>query len=183
MAGQNDVETNYTTVYNDEENTRIIAEMTAKMIGERQDGPAYGNKGNLVSDLRQKGYYAGMEKYPNITVVENSPPTGDPPTGMKAAQDLIAANPDLKAIHCISDAVTLAVYQAVKTAGKEGGSSSPAMTSNDDALKAVESGQFTSSSDRRDRKRPAIGTSRWRSNWPAACARRKRYLILLRTLL
>ena len=144
MAGQVDVETNYTTVYNDEENTRIIAEMTAKMIGEEgKTALLYGNKGNLVSDLRQKGYYAGMEKYPNITVVEQ-PTNWDPPTGMKAAQDLIAANPDLKAIHCISDAVTLAAYQAVKTAGKEGEIIVTSYDGNDDALKAVESGQFTS---------------------------------------
>lgn len=143
MAGQVDVDTNYSTVYNDVENTRIVAEMTAKLIGESgKTALLYGNKGNLVSDLRQQGYYMGMDKYPDITVVEQ-PTNWDPPTGMKAAQDLIAANPDLKAIHCVSDAVTLAVYQAVKTAGRE----DIIITSydgNDDALKAVEAGQFKS---------------------------------------
>lgn len=143
MAGQVDVDTNYTTVYNDVENTRIVAEMTAKLIGESgKTALLYGNKGNLVSDLRQQGYYMGMDKYPNITVVEQ-PTNWDPPTGMKAAQDLIAANPDLKAIHCVSDAVTLAVYQAAKTAGRD----DIIITSydgNEDALKAVEAGQFMS---------------------------------------
>lgn len=145
MAGKVDgVDTNYTTVYNDEENTRIVAEMTAKLIGEEgKTALLYGNKGNLVSDLRQAGYYEGMDKYPNITVVEQ-PTNWDPPTGMKAAQDLIAANPDLKAIHCVSDAVTLAVYQAVKTAGKEGEILITSYDGNEDALKAVENGQFTS---------------------------------------
>lgn len=144
MAGKVDVDTNYTTVYNDLENTRIVAEMTAKMIGEEgKVALLYGNKGNLVSDLRQQGYHDGMKKYPKITVVEQ-PTNWDPATGMKAAQDLIAANPDLKAIHCVSDAVTLAAYQAVKTAGKEDQIMVTSYDGNPDALKAVEAGQFVS---------------------------------------
>ena len=144
MAGQVDVDTNYSTVYNDQENTRIIAEMTAKAIGEEgKTALLYGNKGNLVSDLRQQGYYEGMDKYPNITVVEQ-PTNWDPPTGMKAAQDLIAANPDLKAIHCVSGAVTLAVYQAVKTAGLEDQIMITSYDGNSDELIAVKDGQFYS---------------------------------------
>lgn len=144
MAGKVDIDTNYTTVYNDLENTRIIAEMTAKMIGEEGTvALLYGNKGNLVSDLRQQGYYEGIDKYPGITVVEQAT-NWDAPTGMKAAQDILAANPDLKAIHCVSDAVTLAVYQAVKTAGKEGEILITSYDGNEDALKAVEAGQFVS---------------------------------------
>ena len=144
MAGQVDVDTNYSTVYNDKENTRIIAEMTAKAIGEQgKTALLYGNKGNLVSDLRQEGYYEGMEKYPNIAVVEQ-PTNWDPPTGMKTAQDLIAANPDLKAIHCVSGAVTLAVYQAVKTAGKEKDILITSYDGNADELTAVKNGQFYS---------------------------------------
>ncbi len=143
MAGQVDIDTNYSTVYNDQENTRIIAEMTAKLIGEEgKTALLYGNKGNLVSDLRQTGYYEGMDKYPNITVIEQ-PTNWDAPTGMKVTQDLLAANPDLKAIHCVSGPVTLAVYQAVKTAGRE----DIIITSYDgnaDELTAVADGQFYS---------------------------------------
>ena len=143
-CGQVDVDTNSSTVYNDQENTRIIAEMTAKAIGEEgKTALLYGNKGNLVSDLRQQGYYEGMDKYPNITVVEQ-PTNWDPPTGMKAAQDLIAANPDLKAIHCVSGAVTLAVYQAVKTAGLEDQIMITSYDGNSDELIAVKDGQFYS---------------------------------------
>ena len=143
MAGQVDIDTNYSTVYNDQENTRIIAEMTAKLVGEEgKTALLYGNKGNLVSDLRQAGYYEGMDKYPNITVIEQ-PTNWDAPTGMKVTQDLLAANPDLKAIHCVSGPVTLAVYQAVKTAGRE----DILITSYDgnaDELAAVADGQFYS---------------------------------------
>jgi ribose transport system substrate-binding protein len=142
MAGKVDVDTNYTTVYNDLENTRIVAEMTAKMIDEEGTvALLYGNKGNLVSDLRQQGYHEGMSKYPNINIVEQ-PTNWDPPTGMKAAQDIIAANPDLKALHCVSDAVTLAAYQAIKTAGKEDQIIVTSYDGNEDAIKAVEAGQF-----------------------------------------
>jgi len=144
MAGKVDVDTNYTTVYNDLENTRIVAEMTAKMIDEEGTvALLYGNKGNLVSDLRQQGYHEGMSKYPNINIVEQ-PTNWDPPTGMKAAQDIIAANPDLKALHCVSDAVTLAAYQAIKTAGKEDQIIVTSYDGNEDAIKAVEAGQFVS---------------------------------------
>lgn len=144
MAGAADFPTNYTTVYNDLENTRIVALMIGKLLnGEGKVALLYGNKGNLVSDLRQQGYLEGIAKYPNITVLQQ-PMNWDPPTGMKAAQDLIASNPDLKAIHCVSDAVTLAVYQAVRMAGKEGQILITSYDGNPDALKAVERGQFYS---------------------------------------
>ena len=78
-----------------------------------------------------------MSKYPNINIVEQ-PTNWDPPTGMKAAQDIIAANPDLKALHCVSDAVTLAAYQAIKTAGKEDQIIVTSYDGNEDAIKAVE---------------------------------------------
>lgn len=144
MAGWADVPTNYTTVYNDRENTRVVGELTGKLLnGKGKAALLFGNTGNLVSDLRQQGYHEGISKYPGITVLEQ-PAYWDPATGMKAAQDLIAANPDLDAIHSVSEAVTLAVYQAVKTAGKEGKILITSYDGNPDGLKAVERGQFYS---------------------------------------
>lgn len=119
MAGEVDLPTNYTTVYNDEHNNQVIGEIIAKAIGgEGKVALLYGNKGNLVSDLRQKGFVTAMAKYPKIKLIEQ-PMNWDAPTGLKVMQDILAANPDLKAVHCVSDAVTSAAYEAIKAAGKE----------------------------------------------------------------
>ena len=96
MAGNVDVDTNYCTVYNDYENTKIIGDIVANLVGgEGKVALLYGNKGNLVSDLRQAGFQEAMAAYPNIELIEQ-PMNWDPATGLKAAQDIIAANPDLK---------------------------------------------------------------------------------------
>lgn len=142
MAGKVDVDSNYTTVYNDYENTFNIFHIIANTIGkEGKVALIYGNKGNLVSDLRQAGFEAAMTNYPNIEVIEQ-PANWDPATGLKVAQDIIASNPDLKAIHSISGAVTIAVNQAVKASGKD-----IIITSydgNKEELDLVESGNFLS---------------------------------------
>jgi len=142
MAGEVDVPTNYTTVYNDEHNNAIIADILAKAIGEEgKVALLYGNKGNLVSDLRQKGFDDAMSKYPNITVVEQ-PMNWDPPTGLRVMQDLLAANPDLKAVHCVSDAVTLAAFEAIRAAGKEGEIVVTSYDGNPAGNDAVKDGRF-----------------------------------------
>ncbi|MDR1650998.1 MAG: sugar ABC transporter substrate-binding protein [Synergistaceae bacterium] len=142
MAGQVDVDTNYATVYNDLDNTRQIAEIIGNKIGGAgKVALLYGNKGNLVSDLRQEGFHRGIAKFPGITVVEQ-PMNWDPAEGMKAAQDIIAANPDLKALHCVSDAVTIAAYQAIVVAGKQDQILVTSYDGNPDSCAMVEAGSF-----------------------------------------
>jgi ribose transport system substrate-binding protein len=142
MAGNVDVDTNYCTVYNDYENTKIIGDIVANLVGgEGKVALLYGNKGNLVSDLRQAGFQEAMAAYPNIELIEQ-PMNWDPATGLKAAQDIIAANPDLKALHCVSDAVTLAAYQAIRDAGKEDQILVTSFDGNPDACIAVENGEL-----------------------------------------
>ncbi|MCA0252793.1 MAG: sugar ABC transporter substrate-binding protein [Actinobacteria bacterium] len=119
MAGEVDLPTNFTTVYNDEHNNRLIGEILAQAVGnEGKVALLYGNKGNLVSDLRQKGFQDAIANHPNIELIEQ-PMNWDPPTGLKVMQDILAANPDLKAVHSVSDAVTSAAYEAIRAAGKE----------------------------------------------------------------
>jgi ribose transport system substrate-binding protein len=142
MAGQVDVNTNYATVYNDLDNTRQIAEIIGNKIGGTgKVALLYGNKGNLVSDLRQEGFHQGIKKFPGITVVEQ-PMNWDPAEGMKVAQDIIAANPDLKALHCVSDAVTLAAYQAVTAANKTNQILVTSYDGNPDSCDMVADGKF-----------------------------------------
>lgn len=142
MAGKVDIDSNYTTVYNDVENTAHIADLIAHAIGKKgKVALLYGNKGNLVSDLRQEGFNESMKKYPEIEVIEQ-PTNWDPPTGLKVAQDIIAANDDIKAIHSVSDGVTIAVYQAVRASSKENQIIITSYDGNEPALKAVEDSQF-----------------------------------------
>ena len=143
MAGiVEDVADSYTTVYNDYENTKVIGEIIANLVGgEGKVALLFGNKGNLVSDLREGGFDEAMAGYPNITVIKQ-PMDWDPATGLRAAQNIIAANPDLKALHCVSDAVTLAAYQAVKDAGLEDKIIVTSFDGNPASCEAVEAGEF-----------------------------------------
>lgn len=142
MAGEVDAKDSYTTVYNDYENTKIIGEIIVNIIGGKgKVALLYGNKGNLVSDLRQGGFLEAMAANPGVQLIEQ-PMNWDPATGLKAAQDIIAANPDLRALHCVSDAVTLAAYQAVRDAGLVGKILVTSYDGNPDSCIAVENGDF-----------------------------------------
>ena len=142
MAGFVDVPTNWTTVFNDLENNRHIAAAVAHDIGyEGTVALLYGNTGNLVSDLRQQGFMETMALHPNITVIQQ-PMNWDPVQGLEVAQNILAANPDLAALHCVSDAVTLAAFQAVRASGREGEIIVTSYDGNPDANLAVANGEF-----------------------------------------
>jgi len=144
MAGYVDVPTNFTTVYNDLENSRITAQLIGYTLGgEGTVALLYGNRGNLVSDLRREGFHQGIADFPGITLIEQ-PMNWDPPTGMQVAQDMLAANPDLAAIHVVSDAVTLAVHQAVILAGRDGDIIITSYDGNPDGITMVEDGVYLS---------------------------------------
>ncbi len=114
------VETDYNvnTLYSDYDDTYLIGKMIAEKIGgEGTVGLIYGNSGNFVSDQRQAGFEDALKEYEGITLVEQ-PGNFDANTGMTVAADMINANPDLKAIHSISDSQTYGVLQAIQAAGK-----------------------------------------------------------------
>jgi ribose transport system substrate-binding protein len=142
MAGFVGVPTNFTTVFNDLDNNRHIARAVAHEIGyEGTVALLYGNTGNLVSDLRQEGFMEVMNEFPDINVIQQ-PMNWDPVQGLEVAQNIIAANPDLAALHCVSDAVTLAAFQAVRASGREGEIIVTSYDGNPDATLAVERGEF-----------------------------------------
>ena len=114
------VETDYNvnTLYNDYDDTYTIGKIVAEHIGGKGTvGLIYGNSGNYVSDQRQAGFEAAMAEYPDITLVEQ-PGNFNADKGMTVAADMINANPDIKAIHSISDAQSYGVLQAIQAAGK-----------------------------------------------------------------
>lgn len=109
-----DTQYNINTLYNDFNDTKRIAEILANLIDKKgKVALIFGNDGNFCSDQRKAGFMEGMKAFPDIQVIAQ-PSNWDSATGLKAAQDIIAANPDLKAIHVVSDGVTLSVLQAVK---------------------------------------------------------------------
>ena len=142
MAGYVDVPTNFTTVYNDFENSRVTALLIGHELGgEGQVALLYGNRGNLVSDLRREGFHAGIAEFPGIQLIEQ-PMNWDPAQGMEVATAMLAANPNLAAIHSVSDAVTLAVHQAVILAGREGDIIITSYDGNPDGIDLVEDGTY-----------------------------------------
>lgn len=142
MAAIVDSPTNFNTFYNDYADTKIVAHILANLVDkEGKVALIYGNKGNLVSDLRQDGFMDAMAEYPDIEVVQQ-PSNWDPATGLKAIQDIMSANPDLKGYHCVSDAVTLATYQAVIAAGKEDDLVVTSYDGNIEGSEMVKSGQY-----------------------------------------
>jgi len=105
---------NVNTLYNDYNDTKRIAEILAKHIGEEGDvALIFGSDGNFASDERKRGFIDGMAQFPGINVIAQ-PSNWDAATGLAAAQDILANNPDLKGLHCVSDGVSLSVMQALK---------------------------------------------------------------------
>lgn len=142
MAGLVDHEHAVNTLYNDYEDTKRIAQIGAKLIGEKgKVALLYGNKGNVVSDLRQQGYLDAMAEFPEIELLEQ-PTDWDPAKGQQVTQDILAANPDLALLHCVSDAVTIGAQQAVIAAGKQDQVQITSYDGNKEACDLVEKGEF-----------------------------------------
>ena len=63
---------------------------------------------------RENGFKTEMAKYPNLQILPTLNGGGVRDRALKAADDLIQGNPDLKAIFCINDETALGALQAVE---------------------------------------------------------------------
>lgn len=101
-----------------------------------------GAAGDPVHNLREEGARAALEAA-GVTVVAVQPADSDRAKGQSVAENLLTANPDLKAIYATNDEMALGAVQAAAAAGKQliilGFDASP------DALTAIESGQMAGS--------------------------------------
>ncbi len=117
---------------------RDIAEWTAKKLGGKgkvallmgpSGAPTFRNLGD--------GYAEAMAKYPEISIVFR----GDGPLtrerGVKQAEDVLVANPDLAAIYTANDDVALGAMQAVNAANRKGKTLVTGMNGVPPALRAV----------------------------------------------
>ena len=120
---------------------RDIAEWTAKKLGDKgkvallmgpSGAPTFKNLGD--------GYSEVMGKYPDIHIVFR----GDGPLtrerGVKQAEDVLVANPELAAIYCANDDVALGAKQAVNAANRQGKTLVTGMNGVPPALRAVKEG-------------------------------------------
>jgi ribose transport system substrate-binding protein len=137
-----DTQYNTSTLYNDYKDTFTIGNIVAKQLGEEgKVALIFGNSGNFCSDERQRGFEDAIKQYPKMTLIEQ-PANWDAAEGMKVAADMIAANPDLKAIHSVSDGVTFGIQQAIKQAGKEDSIFLTSYDGEQEASQKVKSGEI-----------------------------------------
>lgn len=137
-----DTEAVISNLYNDREDTKVIGELVGNLIeGSGDVAMLYGATGNFVSDERQAGWEEAMSEFPDIkcTYYEVG---WDVSATLKTTQDILASNPDIKAIHCFSDGNTGAVAQAVEQAGLTGKVIVSSYDGNKDASQAVADGKY-----------------------------------------
>lgn len=99
-----------------------------------------GAAGDPMHNLRVEGAQAAMEAA-GVTVVATQPANSDRAQGQSVAENLLTANPDLRAIYATNDEMALGAAQAA-------GCSDLVIVSFDaspDALMAIESGQMAGS--------------------------------------
>lgn len=98
---------------------RDIAEWTAKAIGdEGKVAMLTGPSGVPTFRNLADGYTEVMAKFPKIQIAFRSDGPLTRERGLKQAEDVIVANPDLKAIYAANDDVALGAMQAVIAAGR-----------------------------------------------------------------
>ncbi len=67
---------------------------------------------------RENGFKTELARYPNLQILPTLNGGGVRDRALKAADDLIQGNPDLKAIFCINDETALGALSAVEAKGK-----------------------------------------------------------------
>ena len=101
-----------------------------------------GAAGDPVHNLREQGAREKLEAA-GMKVVAVQPADSDRAKGQSVAENLLTANPNLKAIYATNDEMALGAYNAVKAAGKTlvvvGFDASP------DALKSIQAGELAGS--------------------------------------
>jgi ribose transport system substrate-binding protein len=117
---------------------RDIAEWTAKKLGGKgkvalllgpSGAPTFKNLGD--------GYSEVMARYPDIAIVFRADGPLTRERGLKQAEDVLVANPDLAAIYTANDDVALGAMQAVNAGNRKGKTIVTGMNGVPPALRAV----------------------------------------------
>ena len=97
---------------------RLAAEYIAKAIGGTGKVGIIGQPEVQSVVDRETGFKEALANYPQITVIPTLNGGGVRDRALKAADDLLQGNPDLKAIFCINDETALGALSAAETRGK-----------------------------------------------------------------
>ncbi len=92
--------------------------MFEQMGGSGQIGILQGVLGATAELQRSKGCQQALDKTPGVSVVAQQAANWDETEGYKAAQNMLQANPEIKAIFGESDAMAMGAAKAAKDAGK-----------------------------------------------------------------
>jgi ribose transport system substrate-binding protein len=95
----------------------IIGEYLAKLINGKGKVAIIDHPAVASVQERVAGFEKAMAKYPNISIVQKVPGEGKRDKALRAAQDLLQANPDLNGIFGINDDSALGALAAVEAAG------------------------------------------------------------------
>ena len=94
--------------------------MFEQMGGEGQIAILKGVLGSTAEQQRTQGCDEALAENPNIEVVSTQTANWDENEAYKAMQNVLTANPDLKAVFAESDAMSLGAAKAAQQAGVEG---------------------------------------------------------------
>lgn len=97
----------------------ILAEYLAKQLNGKGRVAIIDHPSAASVQERVEGFEKGLAKHPGITLVQKVPGEGQRDKAMRAAQDLLQANPDLNAIFGINDDSALGALAAVEAAGRQ----------------------------------------------------------------
>lgn len=90
-----------------------------QMGGSGEIGILQGVLGSTAETQRSKGCQQALDRTPQIKVVAKQSANWDETEGYKAAQNMLQANPNMKAIFGESDAMALGAAKAAKDAGRD----------------------------------------------------------------
>ena len=122
---------------------RDIAEWTAKKLnGQGKIAMIAGPAGAGTFINLANGYQEVMKKHPGIQIVYKREVPLTREAGLKQAEDVMVAQPDVAAIYAANDKVGLGAAQAVKAAGKGGKVLVTAMNGTPPGIRGVKSGDL-----------------------------------------
>lgn len=106
---------------NNYEGGKLAGEWLGETLGEGKVGIITGTPGNNTHEDRVNGFKEGVAETAGLEIVGDALPAySERAQGMSQAENLLAGNPDIKAIYCTNDQMALGAGEAVKAAGKQG---------------------------------------------------------------
>lgn len=97
-------------------------DMGAALGGKGKVAILQGTPGNNVASDRTSGFVAEMKsRYPGVTIVASQTGNFDQATGQKVTAQILQSNPGLTGIYAENDGMALGALQAIRAAGKRGG--------------------------------------------------------------